>query len=280
MNHADKKVTGWDFYFFRSRMAFRYRISGITPERALELPWCFNRLILPPDGVLLDIGSRNSEFPLFVAWKTRSRVIAVDVDPIILKQKEAAGKLARTIPLDVNKISFQQQDAVKMDFPDNYFDVVTAISVLEHITGDGDAQTLSEIHRILKPGGHFYLTVPCAQKYTEEFVNRNVYGRKFSGEPLFFSRIYDDETLQGKLLNRTPLQVVEKTIFGQPHFDFYSVWWKKLPASFRLLFCWMSPWIAAIFYREMGAASESHGQSIACLILKKDLLQDKQGGLK
>jgi hypothetical protein len=97
MSHGDKKVTGWDFYFFRSRMAFRHRIAGITPERALELPWCFNRLCLPPDGVLLDIGSRNSEFPLFVLWKTGRRVVAIDPDPIILEQRKITERLARRI---------------------------------------------------------------------------------------------------------------------------------------------------------------------------------------
>jgi SAM-dependent methyltransferase len=48
--------------------------------------------------------------------------------------------------------------AEKMDFPDNYFDVVTAIEVIEHIPNLGVA--LDEIHRVLKPGGIFGITCP------------------------------------------------------------------------------------------------------------------------
>ena len=46
----------------------------------------------------------------------------------------------------------------RLDFPDSQFDVVFAGEVLEHIF---DVDTLlSEIHRVLKPGGHLVATTP------------------------------------------------------------------------------------------------------------------------
>lgn len=54
----------------------------------------------------------------------------------------------------------------RLDYPDEFFDVVTSNGVLEHVHDD-DASAL-EIHRILKPGGHFLVTcLPNRFSYTE-----------------------------------------------------------------------------------------------------------------
>jgi SAM-dependent methyltransferase len=167
-------------------------------------------------------------------------------------------------------VSFQQQGATQMNFPDHSFDAVTAISVLEHISGDGDTSAMSEIYRVLKPGGHLYFTVPCASKYIEEFLPRDVHDQKYDSKPVFFSRLYDEDTLRTHLLDRTPMRVTEKMIFGQPHFDFSRFWWKKFPLPLKLFFCWMSPWLASLFYRQVDSPSESSGISIACFMMRKD----------
>ena len=48
-------------------------------------------------------------------------------------------------------------EPVHIPFDDNKFDLVFSIGVLEHVheTGGDQAASLAEIHRILKPGGHF-----------------------------------------------------------------------------------------------------------------------------
>ena len=58
------------------------------------------------------------------------------------------------------KIFFTPQKNKRLQFQDNYFDVVTMLAVLEHNTSDEAALLTAQIHRVLKPGGLFLLTVP------------------------------------------------------------------------------------------------------------------------
>jgi SAM-dependent methyltransferase len=49
-----------------------------------------------------------------------------------------------------------------LPFGENFFDVVTLLAVIEHINPPDVPPLLSEIHRILKPGGVLMLTTPAA----------------------------------------------------------------------------------------------------------------------
>jgi ubiquinone/menaquinone biosynthesis C-methylase UbiE len=75
-------------------------------------------------------------------------VYVIDIDPNAIK----------LIP---DEAVFEKKicDACDMHYPDNYFDLVVAFDVLEHI--EEDALVVNEIHRVLKPGGYFIITVPA-----------------------------------------------------------------------------------------------------------------------
>ena len=59
--------------------------------------------------------------------------------------------------------NLKKASAESLPFPDNYFDVVTALDLLEHL--DDEKYVLKEIYRILQPHGVFIATVPM-HKYT------------------------------------------------------------------------------------------------------------------
>ena len=74
-------------------------------------------------------------------------------------------------------------DITKTDFPDNFFDAVSAVSTLEHIglkgrygisqgDSEGDARAVREIRRILRGGGRLLATLPCGPEAGQTALNR------------------------------------------------------------------------------------------------------------
>ena len=48
-------------------------------------------------------------------------------------------------------VEFHKADATRLPFPDQHFDIIVSMQVLEYVT---DIRTaLSEFHRVLRPGG-------------------------------------------------------------------------------------------------------------------------------
>lgn len=54
--------------------------------------------------------------------------------------------------------SFKKGDALHLPFKDNTFDTVVSWEVLEHIPKNTEEKMFSEIYRVLKPGGHLFLS--------------------------------------------------------------------------------------------------------------------------
>jgi len=53
-----------------------------------------------------------------------------------------------------------KMNAMKLEFPDNSIDHITARDVLEHITWRKTDEVLAEWYRVLKPGGTIYIQSP------------------------------------------------------------------------------------------------------------------------
>jgi ubiquinone/menaquinone biosynthesis C-methylase UbiE len=95
----------------------------------------------------LDLGCGNGIY--FEILKTQSKnIYGIDVSEqsVILCSKKGY----RDVKL---------ADATTLPFPDKYFDFVFTSEVLEHV--ENHTFMLSEIHRVLKPGGILLLTTTC-----------------------------------------------------------------------------------------------------------------------
>jgi len=102
-------------------------------------------------GTALDVGSGTADLALMVEPRmgTRGRVIASDLNHAMLavglKKVEQQGR--------AKNIACLQANAEQLGFPDNTFDAVTTGFCMRNV--GNLAQAVSEIRRVMKPGGRF-----------------------------------------------------------------------------------------------------------------------------
>jgi len=120
----------------------------------------FRRLPVLSGTRLLDLGCGAGRHA-FEAARRGAQVVALDTDRGELKQVSAIAAAmdeAGELPTG-SSIYPASGDATAMPFGDDAFDVVIAAEVLEHIPADQSAMT--EIARVLRPGGVAAVTVPA-----------------------------------------------------------------------------------------------------------------------
>lgn len=85
----------------------------------------------------------------------------------------------------------------------NSFDLITSMSVIEHIPDDKGA--IQKMWDLLKPGGVLLISVPCAAKASEEYTNLNDYGLINTDENgfVFWQRYYDEYLINKRIYSVT-----------------------------------------------------------------------------
>jgi SAM-dependent methyltransferase len=99
---------------------------------------------------------------LHLAPETRLRRRIAQADPL----EYVLGDLYPTRS-DIRRVDLQE-----IDFPAEHFDFVIANHVLEHVNDDG--QALSEIFRVLRPGGHAVLQTPYASRLASKLEDPSI----------------------------------------------------------------------------------------------------------
>jgi SAM-dependent methyltransferase len=119
--------------------------SWVTTEESNEIPEILN---LANDSLALEIGCGSGGYALYLAQKTGSRIIGLDINAPGVHN---ANQLALATGL-ASQVRFDQCDASKnLPFEDDTFDAVFSNDVMCHLPGR--STVLSEIFRVLKPGG-------------------------------------------------------------------------------------------------------------------------------
>ena len=86
-----------------------------------------------------------------------------------------------------------QSRGEQLPFPDNTYDKVTALDIVEHINQAEYDLLIEEVYRILKPGGVLCIYTPN-KTYSIEFIYKLVFGRSLS--PLHFGLKTSSELLE------------------------------------------------------------------------------------
>jgi SAM-dependent methyltransferase len=131
---------------------------GSGRPKTWAYPWCLLNADLKKDMLVLDFGCGSySNFTYFLSEVTQSITIGLDM----------AGVRKGT-----EKVRFVQNSVDKIEFPADFFDRVFSVSVLEHVPVPMRDRVLSEIFRVLRPGGRAVLTIDWVFKLNDHLLEQ------------------------------------------------------------------------------------------------------------
>jgi 2-polyprenyl-6-hydroxyphenyl methylase/3-demethylubiquinone-9 3-methyltransferase len=118
-------------------------IAILRAENAVRVPWIISQI--GKNKTVLDIGCGAGILTNALA-KEGHKTYGIDLSE---KSLQVAQKYDET-----KSVSYQTANAYSLPFPDQTFDVVCAMDVLEHV--ENPAQLIAEASRVLRPGGLFF----------------------------------------------------------------------------------------------------------------------------
>ena len=133
VEHGAGEVWNWESPAGKER--WRRRVKMLTE-------------FIPAGSAVLELGCGTGYFTKEII-KTGAKVTAIDISPDLLAvaRKEVGAP----------NVVFMEENAYRMTFPDNHFDYIIGSSVLHH---PDIPKALSEMFRMLKPGGRIAFTEP------------------------------------------------------------------------------------------------------------------------
>jgi SAM-dependent methyltransferase len=200
-----------DLFWFNASLGARRFVKGIDYVRVVEYPVFAAVLlrVLAHGGSYLDIGSGKSLLPAYVATRTPATVVALDKFMWVEAQRKYLGRLRRSELLASGRFSIVKEDFLQASaLHPGSFDAVSAVSVLEHIDGDGDSRAMRKVFELLRPGGTFIVSCPFDAVRGQDFrVDGSVYGAASADSQTFFQRHYSTDTLKSRLMDAAPFEL-------------------------------------------------------------------------
>jgi len=228
------------------------------------VPAVLNEIQVQPGEKVLDVGSPKLP-SLYLSYRRGADVFATDLFPYFFD--EYAHYVHRLGPSPAG-YRMEARDARALPYPDDSFDKVYAISVVEHIEDLGDSLAVREMARVLKPGGVCCLTVPFDLVYRETSIDYELYYKKpGAGESVFYQRHYDLEALRLRLIEPSGL-ALERLDFFEERWFRYEHYYLRLPHFVRVLLSILGPLFSLLFLRRV-ARSPSPASRAALITLRK-----------
>jgi SAM-dependent methyltransferase len=226
---------------------------------------------MPRPKNVLDISSPKL-LPLTIAAQVGGcHVVATDI-----LQREVDWTRSAAQRLGLMNVTTRIEDAREMRFPDNRFDLITSISVIEHIAPEigGEVPAMKQIARVLAPGGVAIITVPFSRTYFADYVTASAYERQsIDGRPIFFQRFYDLGMLSRNIVGASGLRL---SSLGFIEERFFSKNPRKRVAHYvngspRQTF-WFGPafpLLSRVFLSSPKKLTECTKPYLACIVLTK-----------
>lgn len=124
----------------------------------IDCPWIYDNAKIKSTDIILDVGCGAGGMLYYTAQKCKE---AYGIDVVDYTD----GFKIRKKRYNINNLQFVLGNATKMPFEDNFFDIITAVSAIEHNTLEELNILMKECGRILKPGGRLIATGATGHGY-------------------------------------------------------------------------------------------------------------------
>lgn len=98
----------------------------------------------------LNLGTGEGDYDAMISRFTE-KLIGCDIN-------QADIEFARELNSNISNLSYQIEDALRLSFDNNQFDLIVSVEVIEHV--GKPEKMIQEISRVLKPGGLVFITFP------------------------------------------------------------------------------------------------------------------------
>jgi SAM-dependent methyltransferase len=247
----------------RMRRAYELVVQPMDSFRYFEFDFAWRCLRSTNQGRYLDVSSPRLLPLLFIADRPRVDAVLLNPDP---KDLPATQQLAHDLGVS-SRCEFGAKVIADADLKDGSFDLITCISVVEHIPNDTAA--IQRMWELLKPGGRLILTTPCAQNASAEFVDRDEYevlGTQADGF-VFWQRYYDENLLRSRIFSVTGLPV-ETVIYGEKSAGLYNANIKE-KMSGKTYPGWQEPYMMGSNYKVFESISRLPGMAVVGFLFVK-----------
>jgi len=191
------------------------------------LTFNFNKFNLNHDGLMLDVGCGEGRHIFGVMQDYPDmKCIGLDMDKDSLNKAEEGYEYFESIS-NVG-VDFLKGSAYSLPFPNNSFDLIVCSEVLEHLHEYNDA--VREIHRVLKPGGKFYASVPAS--WPEKICWR--LSKDYQNQPGGHLRIFNQKKLVSEIKN-SGFKFLSSEKFHSIHSPYWwlrCLFWKSQDSNF------------------------------------------------
>lgn len=171
MRRVDPSVYTKDYYLHDccGFEEFKKRKGEILHKDVLSV---LSRITVKPGMKLLDVGCGRGDVVVYYA-KASADAYGIDYAKAgIAIAQEMQEKQSKEVQ---KHIHFLVMDAKKLEFPDDYFDVIISIDVFEHLYKEELEVALSEIKRVLKNNGTLLINTEPNKFYLDFWHHVYVY---------------------------------------------------------------------------------------------------------
>ena len=176
---------------------------------------------------------------------------------LLVEEYRTQGRDIVGLDLHYESAAVRRGDIIHMPFESGSMDVVLALDVIEHLQFPDQTRALSEIHRVLKPGGQFLVTVPNLAHFSSRLaflltgrllrtssIERHPGDRPYAEYRRLFAEQFEMERVRG-LFPTFPISSLLTLAFPAG-----MLWWHRV---LNTLFAWPS-WcfLTAFWCRKMG----------------------------